>query len=71
MVDKMQQAWKVDPKKPGPPLPLLQVLGRDDGELDPLTFIGVSCVSHLAYTMEQSLTLGHALSKDTSKAQNE
>lgn len=54
MVDKMQQAWKVDPKKPVPPLPLLQVLGRDDGELDPLAFIGVSCVSHLAYTMEQS-----------------
>lgn len=53
MVDKMQQAWKVDSKNPGLPLPLLQVWGRN-GELDPLTFIGFSYVSHFAYTMEQS-----------------
>lgn len=29
MTDKMLQAWKVDPKKPGSPLPLLEVWGRD------------------------------------------
>lgn len=53
MADKMQQAWKVDPKKPGSPLPLLEVWGRNR-DLGRLTFIDISCyMTYLAYTMEQ------------------
>lgn len=53
MADEMQQAWKLDPKKPGSPLPLQEVWGRDRG-LELLTFINISCyMAYLAYTMKQ------------------